>query len=82
MRLQPPELHPPLLLHPFGFPPVDVLHPTQLISRMLVNCKIIQGEVVVRTLAQSLSEIQGSLLPDCKNSQLKRMLLEMLIAND
>jgi hypothetical protein len=29
MRLQPPELHPPLLLQPFGLPPFEVLHPEQ-----------------------------------------------------
>lgn len=29
MRLQPPELHPPLLLQPFGLPPLSVLHPEQ-----------------------------------------------------
>jgi hypothetical protein len=32
MRLHPPELHPPLLLHPFGLPPVSVLQPVQPIK--------------------------------------------------
>jgi hypothetical protein len=29
MRLHAPELQPPLLLQPFGFPPVSELHPVQ-----------------------------------------------------
>ena len=38
IRLHPPELHPPLLLHPFGFPPVAVPHPEQLIPTKVRYC--------------------------------------------
>jgi hypothetical protein len=41
MRLQPPVLHPPLLLHPLGFPPPEevpqLLHPIIKISNELRN---------------------------------------------
>jgi len=33
MRLQPPEVHPPLLLQPFGFPVPQLVQPIKMIKK-------------------------------------------------